>query len=83
VTILLVRHGETLWNRERNKNDARDAAAVCTAVDRPDLRFVAIKSVASQASRGLERPRELLLKQHTRLMNSLRSQLAEFCIIAA
>ena len=39
----------------RNKNDARDAAAVCTAVGRPDMRFVAIKSVESQASRGLER----------------------------
>jgi transposase len=67
----------------RNKNDARDAAAVCTAVGRPDMRFVAIKSAESQASRGLERSRELLLKQHTQLMNSVRSQLAEFGIIAA
>jgi len=41
----------------RNKNDARDAAAMCTAVGRPDMRFVAIKSVESQASRGLERSR--------------------------
>jgi transposase len=67
----------------RNKNDARDAAAVCTAVGRPDMRFVAVKSVESQASRGLERSRELRLKQHTQLMNSVRSQLAEFGIIAA
>src|SRR5271155_2968514 len=49
----------------RNKNDARDAAAICTAVGRPDMRFVAIKSVAGQASRGLERSRDLLGKQHT------------------
>ena len=41
----------------RNKNDARDAAAIGTAVGRPDMRFVAIKSVESQASRGLERSR--------------------------
>jgi transposase len=67
----------------RNKNNARDAAAACTAVGRPDMRFVAIKSVARQASRGLERSRELLLKQHTQLMNSVRSQLAEFSITAA
>src|SRR5208282_5748025 len=67
----------------RNKNDARDAAAICPAVRRPDMRFVAIKSVAGQASRGLERSRDLLLKQHTQLMNSVRSQLAEFGIIAA
>jgi transposase len=67
----------------RNKNDARDAAAICTAVSRPDMRFVAIKSVESQASRGLERSRDLLVQQHTQLMNSVRSQLAELGIIAA
>ena len=67
----------------RNKNDARDAAAICTAIRRPDMRFVAIKSVESQASRGLERSRELLVRQHTQLMNSVRSQLAELGIIAA
>jgi len=47
------------------------------------MRFVAIKSVAAQASRGLERSRELLVRQHTQLMNSVRSQLAELGIIAA
>ncbi len=67
----------------RNKNDARDAAAICTAVSRPDMRFVAIKSVESQASRGLERSRDLMVRQHTQLMNSVRSQLAELGIIAA
>ena len=66
----------------RNKNDARDAAAICAALGRPDMRFVAIKSVEQQASRGLERSRELLVKQRTQLMNSVRSQLAEFGIIA-
>ncbi len=44
---------------KRNKNDARDAAAICTALGRPDMRFVAIKSVEQQASRGLERSRDL------------------------
>ena len=47
------------------------------------MRFVAIKSVARQASRGLERSRELLLKQHTQLMDSVRGQLVEFSITAA
>jgi transposase len=67
----------------RNKTDARDAAAICAALGRPDMRFVAIKSVEQQASRGLERSRELLVKQHTQLMNGVRSQLAEFGIVAA
>jgi transposase len=67
----------------RNKTDARDAAAICTALGRPDMRFVAIKSVEQQAARGLERSRDLLVRQHTQLMNSVRGQLAEFGIIAA
>jgi transposase len=66
----------------RNKTDARDAAAICAALSRPDMRFVAIKSVAQQAARGVERSRDLLVKQHTQLMNSVRSQLAELGIIA-
>jgi transposase len=68
---------------KRNKNDARDAAAICAALSRPDMRFVAIKSTAQQASRGLERSRDLLVKQHTQLLNCIRSQLAEFGIAAA
>jgi transposase len=68
---------------KRNKNDARDAAAICTALGRPDMRFVTIKSEAQQASRGLERSRDLLVKQHTQLTNCVRSQLAELGIVAA
>ena len=67
----------------RNKTDARDAAAICAALGRPDMRFVAVKSVEQQAARGVERSRDLLVKQHTQLMNSVRSQLAEFGVIAA
>jgi transposase len=68
---------------KRNKNDARDAAAICAALGRPDMRFVAIKSVDQQAARGVERARELMVKQRTQLTNCLRSQLAELGIIAA
>lgn len=68
---------------KRNKTDARDAAAICVALGRPDMRFVPIKSVEQQASRGLERSRDLLVKQHTQLANSIRSQLAELGIVAA
>ena len=68
---------------KRNKTDARDAAAICAALGRPDMRFVAIKSVEQQAARGVERARELLVKQHTQLVNCVRSQLAELGIVAA
>lgn len=68
---------------KRNKTDARDAAAICVAARRPDMRAVAIKSEAQQASRALERSRELLVKQRTQAMNSLRAMLAEFGVAAA
>ena len=43
---------------KRNKTDARDAAATCVAVRRPDMRPVSIKSKEQQASRALERSRD-------------------------
>lgn len=68
---------------KRNKTDARDAAAICVAARRPDMRLVAIKSEEQQAWRGLERSRELLVKQRTQLMNCMRALMAEFGIVAA
>ena len=47
------------------------------------MREVAIKSEEQQASRALERSRELLIKQRTQLMNGLRAMLAEFGVVAA
>jgi transposase len=67
---------------KRNKNDARDAEAICEAVQRPGMKFVAIKSVEQQAARGLERARDLLVKQRTQLRNCARSLLAEMGITA-
>jgi transposase len=66
----------------RNKNDAADAAAICEAVSRPSMRFVAVKSEAQQAAAGLHKVRELLVKQRTMLINALRGLMAEFGIIA-
>jgi transposase len=39
----------------RNKNDPADAAAICEAVSRPSMRFVAIKSEAQQAAAGIHK----------------------------
>jgi transposase len=38
----------------RNKNDAADAAAICEAVSRPSMRFVALKTAAQQVAQGLQ-----------------------------
>jgi transposase len=56
----------------RNKNDPADAAAICAALSRPSMRFVAIKSEAQQAAAGVHKVRELLVKQRTMLINALR-----------
>jgi transposase len=68
---------------KRGKNDAVDAAAICEAMSRPDMRFVPIKSADQQAVLMLHKTRELLVKQRTMTVNALRGHLAEFGIVAA
>lgn len=67
----------------RNKNDPADARAICEAVSRPSMRFVAIKTEAQQAVCGLHKVRELMVKQRTMQMNQLRGLMAEFGVTAA
>ena len=42
---------------KRNKNDGRDAQAICEAVSRPTMRFVPLKTVEQQRSGGSARAR--------------------------
>src|SRR6201989_1892488 len=67
---------------KRNKNDAADAEAICEAVARPTMRFVAAKTAEQQAAVLLHRGRERLVRQRTMLVNALRAHLAEFGVIA-
>jgi len=66
-----------------NKNDARDAEAICEAVGRPSMRFVAIKSQSQQDMMALHRVRSLLIRERTALMNEMRGLLAECGVITA
>ena len=68
---------------KRGKSDLRDAEAICEAVQRPNMRFVPIKSVEQQTARALERARDLLMKQRTQLTNATRGLLAELGIVAS
>lgn len=68
---------------KRGKTDAADAEAICEAVPRPTMRFVAIKTTDQQAALMLHKTRDLLVRQRTMLVNGLRGHLAEFGIIAA
>ena len=67
---------------KRGKNDAVGAEAICEAVARPTMRFVEIKRAEQQSGLMLHRTRELLVRQRTALINSLRGQLAEFGLVA-
>jgi transposase len=68
---------------KRGKNDAADAAAVCEAMSRPQMRFVPVKSADQQAVLMLHKTRDLLVKQRTMGVNALRGHLSEFGLIAA
>lgn len=68
---------------KRNKNDNRDAEAICEAMSRPTMRFVAVKSVQQQAILSVHSTRALLVRQRTMVANALRAALSEIGIVAA
>lgn len=63
-----------------NKNDRNDAEAICEAVQRPHMRFVAPKTPEQQAVLHLHHARQQLVRQRVALDNHLRSVLAEYGI---
>jgi len=67
---------------KRHKNDATDAEAICEAVTRPNMRFVAIKTEEQQSCLTLHRTRHLFIRQQTSVINAIRAHLAEFGIVA-
>lgn len=66
--------------RKGKKNDAADAAAICEAASRPDVKFVPAKSVEQQGILALHAARSLLVKQQTMLANAMRGLATEFGI---
>jgi transposase len=67
---------------KRHKNDATDAEAICEAVTRANMRFVATKTVEQQSCLTLHRTRHLFIRQQTSVINAIRAHLAEFGIVA-
>jgi error-prone DNA polymerase len=64
--------------KKGKKNDPADAAALCEAARRPDIKFVPIKTTEQQAVLALHSARSLLVKQKTILANAMRGLAAEF-----
>lgn len=64
-----------------NKNDANDAEAICEAVSRPTMRFVAIKTIEQQDIQSVHRIRTILIQQRTAKVNHIRGLLAEYGVV--
>jgi len=66
---------------KRGKNDAADAAAICEAVTRPNMRFVPPKSIEQQCQLLVHRARQGFVAQRTATLNRIRGLLSEFGIV--
>jgi transposase len=66
---------------KRGKNDAADAAAICEAVTRPNMRFVPIKSIDQQGQLLVHRARQGFVEQRTATLNRIRGLLIELGIV--
>ena len=65
-----------------NKNDRNDAEAICEAMMRPSMRFVAIKSVAQQDLQAIHRVRSVVMAQRLAKTNQIRGLVAEYGLVA-
>lgn len=65
------------------KNDANDAAAICEAAGRPQMRFVPIKTAEQQGQLAVHRLREGFKEERTAIINRIRGLLAEFGLVFA
>jgi len=68
---------------KRGKNDANDAAAICEAVTRPQMRFVPVKSMEQQADLFVHRARQGYVQERTAVINRIRGLLSELGIVLA
>lgn len=80
-TVKLMAAQFVIPYRKRGKNDANDAEAICEAVGRPNMHFVAVKSEEQQAVLMVHRARTLVVANRTALVNQIRGLLGEFGLV--
>jgi transposase len=66
---------------KRGKNDAADAAAICEAVGRSNMRFVPVKTEEQQSRLMVHRARQGFVTTRTATINRIRGLLAEFGVV--
>ena len=64
-----------------NKSDDNDALAIAEAANRPNIRFVPIKTIQQQEIMAMHRLRERWIKSRTQVTNQARGLLSDFGII--
>lgn len=64
-----------------NKNDYNDAEAIAEAAQRPNMRFVPIKSIEQQDVQNFHRQRERIKKERKALVSQIRGLLAEYGMV--
>ena len=80
-TVKLMAAQFVIPYRKRGKNDANDAEAICEAVGRPNMHFVAIKSEEQQSVLMVHRARTLVVANRTAQVNQIRGLLGEFGLV--
>jgi transposase len=65
-----------------NKNDASDASAICEAMGREDMTYVAVKTVAQQDIQAVHRVRASVMGRRTASSNQIRGLVAEYGLVA-
>jgi transposase len=63
--------------RKSGKNDGNDAEAICEAVQRPNMRFVPVKSAEQQGLLALHRVRRGWIEERTATINRMRALLSK------
>jgi len=66
---------------KRGKNDAADAAAICEAAVRPNMRFVPVKTEDQQSRLMVHRARQGYVAARTACINRIRGLLSEFGVV--
>lgn len=69
--------------RHKGKNDINDAQAICEAIGRPGMHFVAHKSEDQQSILMAHRIRSLSIGRRTALINQIHGYLHEFGIVVS
>jgi len=64
------------------KNDVNDAEAICEAMSRHHMRFVAVKTVEQQDIQAMHRVREGLMNYRKAKANQIRGLVAEYGLVA-